>query len=792
MANKTRKLILGLLCLLIYLGPSSSQPQHDTLVQGEELVIYTELNSVEGRFRIEFISFDAINYYVGIWYNTNADRVSNTVWVANHDNPVFHARSLTIDHNGNLKITYDGDLSILLYSEHEASNVSVVLLDTGNFVLSEISSGRQLWQSFDYPSHVLLPGMKLGVDRKTGQRWFLTSWRSQEVPDSGNFTFGLHPNRTDQLVILLHGVIYWTSGYVNSSSFRLTNSRYSFDYTSNENETYLNYPAVADIYLSINYLGVLFDDKGVIVNCTSASSYLNEGCVAKENHQCRSLNETFSRVLGSWDDIDGFKFNEGDNLTLTYCEAKCLNNCSCVAYASTNEENQIGCEIWSTGPGIASTDASMRRTIYFLAKNIANGDQKKKNVANRRANRWWIWLIIAVGAIIISLLCFLGNTKWKKCRVEGERKKKQKLLIQELGGNAIPPTIHDKEKKQNKDGHANHELRIFSFESIFVATNNFPTENKLGEGGFGPVYKGKLSDGPEIAIKRLSGSSGQGLVEFKNEVILIAKLQHTNLVRLLGFCIQEEEKLLIYEYMPNKSLDFFLFDSTKKHLLSWRTRFNIIEGIAQGLVYLHKYSRLKVIHRDLKASNIVLDEEMNPKISDFGMAKIFGLKGLEENTNRVVGTYGYMFPEYAMNGVVSIKTDVFSFGVLLLEIMSGKKNNSRYHFEDPLNLTGYAWQLWNEGKSLELIDPTILEESRPPFEALRCIHIGLLCVQDQAKDRPTMPDVVSMLSNETLKLSSPKQPAFFTNTNAEDLGVLEIKPKNCSINSVTISVMEAR
>ncbi|KAM4100312.1 hypothetical protein ACB094_05G058600 [Castanea mollissima] len=783
MANKIRKLILGLLCLLFFLGPSSSL-QHDTLVQGNELEYLAELYSASGKYKIGFINLILGGpCYIGIWYNDNRFRENNTLWVANRDKPSLNARSLAIDDKGELKIINNGDLPFVLYSGHEASNVKAVLLDTGNFVLSEISSGRQLWQSFDYPSHVLLPGMKLGVDRKTGQRWFLTSWRSQEVPDSGNFTFGLHPNRTDKLVILLHGVIYWTSGYVNSSSFRLTNSNYSFDYTSNENETYFSYFA-ANIYspqLSINYLGVLSDHEGVIVNCTSASSYLNEGCVAKENLQCRSLKETFSRVFGSWHD-DGFKFNESDNLTLMDCKAKCLNNCSCVAYASTNEENQTGCEIWSTGPRIASTDASKRRTIYFLAK----------NVANRRANRWWIWLIMAVGAIIISLLCFLGNAKWKKCRVEGERKKKQKLLMQEIGGNAIPSTVHDKVKKQNKDGQGSHELQIFNFESISVATNNFSTENKLGEGGFGPVYKGKLSDGPEIAIKRLSRSSGQGLVEFKNEVILIAKLQHTNLVRLLGFCIEGEEKLLIYEYMPNKSLDFFLFDSTKKHLLSWRTRFNIIEGIAQGLVYLHKYSRLRVIHRDLKASNILLDKEMNPKISDFGMAKIFGLKGLEENTNRIVGTYGYMSPEYAMNGVVSIKTDVFSFGVLLLEIMSGKKNNSRYHFEDPLNLIGYAWQLWNEGKSLELIDPTILEESRPPFEALRCIHIGLLCVQDQAKDRPTMPDVVSMLSNETLKLSSPKQPAFFTNTNAEDLGVSEIKPKNCSINSVTISVMEAR
>ena len=369
MANKMRKLILGLLCLLFYLGPSSSL-QHDTLEQGQELEFLAEKYSASGKFKIGFISLTGGPCYIGIWYNDNRFRENNTLWVANRDNPILNnPESLTIDDNGDLKITYNGDRSFVLYSGHEASNVSAVLLNTGNFVLSEISSGRQLWQSFDYPTHVLLPGMKLGVDRKTGQRWVLTSWRSQEVPASGNFTFGLHPNRTDQLIILLHGDLYWTSGYVNSSSFRLTNSNYSFDYTSNENETYFSYSAAADIYspqLSINYLGVLSDDKGAIVNCTSDSSYLNQGCVAKVNLQCRSLNETFSRVFGSWHD-DGFKFNEGDNLTLMDCKAKCFNNCSCVAYASTNEENQTGCEIWSTGPRIASTDASKRRTIYLVS-----------------------------------------------------------------------------------------------------------------------------------------------------------------------------------------------------------------------------------------------------------------------------------------------------------------------------------------------------------------------------------------------------------------------------------------
>ncbi|CAH1427288.1 unnamed protein product [Lactuca virosa] len=188
------------------------------------------------------------------------------------------------------------------------------------------------------------------------------------------------------------------------------------------------------------------------------------------------------------------------------------------------------------------------------------------------------------------------------------------------------------------NGRKGSDLMVFSFAAIVTAANDFTSENKLGEDGFGPVYKGKLSDEQEIAIKRLSITSGQGLVEFKNELILIAKLQHTNLVWVLGCCIRGEEKMLIYEYTPNKSLDFFFFDETRKTLLDWLKRWNIIEGIAQGLLYLHKYSRMRVIHRDLKASNVLLDESMNHKIFDFGMARIFKQNETEAITNRVVGT----------------------------------------------------------------------------------------------------------------------------------------------------------
>ncbi|GKV30851.1 hypothetical protein SLEP1_g39622 [Rubroshorea leprosula] len=304
------------------------------------------------------------------------------------------------------------------------------------------------------------------------------------------------------------------------------------------------------------------------------------------------------------------------------------------------------------------------------------------------------------------------------------------------------------------------DVPFFSFEMIVAATDDFSVSNKLGQGGFGPVYKGKFPGGKEIAVKRLSRSSGQGLEEFKNEVVLIAKLQHRNLVRLLGYCMKGDEKMLIYEYMPNKSLDAIVFDPEKCQLLNWEMRHNIILGVARGLLYLHQDSRLRIIHRDLKTSNILLDEEMNPKISDFGMARIFGGKQVEANTTRVVGTYGYMSPEYAIHGLFSIRSDVFSFGVVVLEIISGKRNALFYHNEQAVTLLGYAWKLWYEDTGLDLMDPSLREDYNEG-QALKCIQIALLCVQDDAADRPTMTEVVSMLSSETVAVSNPKQPLFF-------------------------------
>lgn len=340
-------------------------------------------------------------------------------------------------------------------------------------------------------------------------------------------------------------------------------------------------------------------------------------------------------------------------------------------------------------------------------------------------------------------------------------------------------------------GQGSKEFPSIPFHIINAATNHFCNTNKLGEGGFGPVYKGILGDGKEIAVKRLSKTSGQGQTEFKNEIILIARLQHKNLVRLVGCCLENNEKLLVYEYMQNRSLDVYLFDAKLSVQLDWQRRFNIINGIARGIMYLHEDSRLRIIHRDLKVSNILLDSEMNTKISDFGLARIFGGNQNEASTNRIVGTYGYMAPEYAMEGLFSIKSDVFSFGVLLLEIISGKKNNGFYFYQRGESLLTFAWKLWSEGHGTELIDP-VLGQPCVESQVLKCIHIGLLCVQKDPAHRPTMSSVINMLLTENIELPKPTEPAFFV---GRVTGQETLHPRDdivCSVNEVTLSDVEPR
>ncbi|KAJ0802369.1 putative protein kinase RLK-Pelle-DLSV family [Helianthus annuus] len=621
--------------------------------------------------------------------------------------------------------------------------------------------------------------MKLGFNMKTGQNWTLASWLTKEVPPPGAFTLSVEPNykgvRT--LMIRRRGQPYWTRSLSNHISFE---DLFALDHRGRQ--PYYNLTSVYNAegwYLSYesSYLEFpmwILTPEGRITDDDSSVFWTPEfcygddsssGCVESSLPHCRTESDYFNGNYGEFDPGMTSATDSNSSLSISDCFAKCWNDCSCVGFKSHTFDG-TGCEFWSGSDTFlvyprGSSGWSDTSFMYVISSLIPIHSTIGKIKKTKRNMKWiWIWTPI-----------------------ENQRRKRDEYFL-ELTASESFKDVHQLESN-TRNG---KDLLLFSFASIMTATGDFAVENKLGQGGFGPVYKGKLRDGQEVAIKRLSRTSGQGLVEFKNELILIAKLQHTNLVQVLGCCIHEEEKMLIYEYMPNKSLDFFLFDERRKAELDWPRRFNIIKGIAQGLLYLHKYSRMRVIHRDLKANNILLDENMNPKISDFGMARMVKDNETEAMTNRVVGTYGYMSPEYAMEGTFSMKSDIFSFGVLILEIISGRRNSSFIHLDRTYNLIGYAWELWQQEDALELEDPTF-GNTFVVQQFLRTLHVALLCVQESAVDRPTTSDMISMLLNDTISLPAPKRPAFYNGRVESNSTPEESKPNHYSVNGMTITVV---
>ncbi|KAF7019327.1 hypothetical protein CFC21_032517 [Triticum aestivum] len=675
----------------------------DTLNDGRRNITDGQtLVSAGGSFTLGFFSPGEPNRrYVGIWFSASTDAV---VWVANRDSPLNDtAGVLEIDGAGRL-LLLDGSGRTAWSSLNTTTggatsssfSAAAKLLESGNLVVvrdEEEGSGAVLWQSFDHPSNTLIAGMRLGRNPQTGAEWSLRSWRSPEDPATGDCrramdTRGLPdcvswrgdvkkyrtgpwnglwfsgvPEMasysdmfTNQVVVRPDDVAYVFNATAAAPFSRLVLSeagviqRLAWDGGSRVWNVFAQAPRdVCDDYAKCGAFGLCNVNTAATLFCGCVQGYVPvspahwsmreaaAGCRRNVPLDCRDGGATTDGFAV----VSGVKLPDTDNATvdvgatLEGCRARCLANCSCVAFAAADIRGGgggSGCVIWA-GDIVDVRYVDKGQDLYVrlakseLAGNRRNRDNQAKSILRGASNQ----------------------------------------LI----------------------GDENIELPLVSFKDIVAATNDFSNENMLGQGGFGKVYKGILEDDKEVAIKRLSKSSGQGAEEFRNEVVLIAKLQHRNLVRLLGYCIHEDERLLIYEYLPNKSLDVFIFDAASKYVLDWPTRFQIIKGVARGLLYLHQDSRLTIIHRDLKSSNILLDVDMSPKISDFGMARIFGRDQQEANTNRVVGTYGYMSPEYAMDGAFSVKSDTYSFGVLLLEIISGLKISLPHLSEFP-NLLAYV------------------------------------------------------------------------------------------------------
>ncbi|XP_013611311.1 PREDICTED: G-type lectin S-receptor-like serine/threonine-protein kinase At1g11330 isoform X2 [Brassica oleracea var. oleracea] len=759
--------------------------------------------------------------YVGIWYDKIPKQT--VVWVANKDTPINDASGVvSISDDGNLVIT-DGRNRLLWSTNVTVPPVApnatwVQLMDTGNLALQDNRNNREiLWESFKHPYNSFLPTMSLGTNKRTGENLKLTSWRSYQDPSTGNYTAGLAPLTFPELtfpelLIWKNNVPIWRSGPWNGQvfiglpdvdsllfldGFNLINDKqgtFSMSFANDSFMYHFNLDPDGVIYqrdwstsLRDWRIGAMFPSTccdaygicGPYGSCSSredspcecvkgfvprnstewnARNWSN-GCVRKGQLRCeRQSNgggkgDVFVRLQKMKVPVNAVQSdaNEQD------CPKQCKYNCSCIAYAF---DRGIGCMLWSGN--LVDMQSSLRTGIDLY---IRLPHSELKTYSNRAV------IIIApvLGVAFLAAVCVLLACRKFKKRPDTSAELMFKRMEALTSGNE---TASNQVKLK--------ELPLFEFQVLATATDSFSLRNKLGQGGFGPVYKGKLSEGQEIAVKRLSQASGQGLEELMNEVVVISKLQHRNLVKLLGCCIEGEERLLVYEYMPNKSLDAYLFDPLKQKILDWKTRFNIMEGICRGLLYLHRDSRLKIIHRDLKVSNILLDDNLNPKISDFGLARVFRANEDEANTRRVVGTYGYMSPEYAMEGLISEKSDVFSLGVIFLEILSGRKNSHKE--ETNLNLLAYAWKLWNEGEAASLADPTIFDKSFEK-EITRCVQIGLLCAQETANDRPNVSTVIWMLTTENTNLQEPKQRALIARRGSCDQGSLSIN--DLSLTAVT-------
>ncbi|CAN1123685.1 G-type lectin S-receptor-like serine/threonine-protein kinase At2g19130 [Linum perenne] len=754
-----------------------------TILPGQSLSGNQTLTSPEGNFALGFFQpgRSSGRHYIGIWYNKLPNQT--VVWVANRDLPVSDpSRSeLKLYENGNLAVRNEsGNVVWSTNSTSRVSNSSVArLLDNGNFVISDVGNlSVTFWQSFDHPTDHWLPGSKIGYSKVSSARQILASWRSPINPAPSEFTLEPNQNGSGHVLLWNGSKMYWTSGVWNGRIFSLVPEIQLNYYVTNmsritnDNEDYFTY----DSAVPSAFTRFVVESSGQLKqyvwgrNFTSWTLFWTRPtqqcqvyafcgassiCNLQDEPLCICIEGFEPKTQREWDlgDHSGGcvrkaplsctnggidKFLTLSNMqfpsdpesfpaaNIQECESLCLRNCSCDAFAYDNN----GCLIWKGSLFNLQQLLEAERVgkdIHVRVSSTLNTAELPTLETKHSKKRTTVIVVAATVAGALTLCIF--------------------VLLLVLWTRRNPPVA----KYEARDD----TFSFFSYKELKTATKNF--SEKIGEGGFGSVFKGTLPNSTLIAVKQLKSGLQQSEKQFMAEVKTIGTIQHINLVRLRGFSVESSKRFLVYEYMPNGSLETLLFQqTTAATTLSWKSRYQIALGTARGLSYLHEGCRDCIIHCDIKPDNILLDSEYTPKVADLGLAKIFG-----HEVSRVLttmrGTRGYLAPEWISGEPITSKADVFSYGMLLLEIISGSRNRdySEVHNYFPLQL---ASTVSRQGEVLPLLDKR-LEGNADLEELTRACKVACWCIQDNEKDRPTMKQVVQILDGVS-DVSTPPIPRF--------------------------------
>uniref|UniRef100_A0A453SRN1 Receptor-like serine/threonine-protein kinase n=1 Tax=Aegilops tauschii subsp. strangulata TaxID=200361 RepID=A0A453SRN1_AEGTS len=771
--------------LLLFLCTQTNYAATDTIFAGQALSVNDKLVSNNGRYALGFFntssskpSRDTTNWYLGIWFNTVPKFTS--AWVPNRDRPIKNTTSLelTISHDGNLVILNQSTKSIIWSTQANITrnSTTAMLLSRGNLILTDSSNSSEiLWESFDHPTDTLFPGAKLGWDKLTGLNRRLVSWKNLNDPATGVYCDRLDPSGANQFLLtpMNSSIPYWSTGVWNGKYFASipemsgNNPPFTSNFVHNDQEKYMTLTVVdesmvtrnvldvsgrskqfvwsegsqdwtmvyaqpklqCDVYAICGPFTICYDNAVPYCSCmegftiTSPKYWQLEdttgGCSRNTQLDCIS-NKSTTHTTDKFYSVPCVKLPQNAPkveavASVSECAQVCLSNCSCTAYSFNNER----CSIWHNellnirALQCSGTASSTGETLYLRVS--------AKDFHISKNNRKGIVIGVATGAGVsaLGLFALLLVRIWRNIRKGSSR-----ILDGVQGCNRII---------------------AFKYTDLQHATRKFT--DKLGAGSFGSVFKGFLNDSTAIAVKRLDGAY-QGEKQFRAEVSSIGAVQHINLVKLVGFCCEGSKRLLIYEHMPNRSLDVHLFRNNST-MLNWNVRYQIALGVARGLAYLHESCRDCIIHCDIKPENILLDASFVPKVADFGMAKLLGREFTRVLTT-MRGTAGYFAPEWIFGVAITPKIDVYSYGMVLLEIISGKRNSCA-----PCTSGGnldvyfpvYAAHKLLEGEVRSLVDEMLHDVVNLDQVELAC-KVACWCIQDDEFDRPTMGEVVRILEGQ--------------------------------------------